>query len=114
MADSDTPNVDQPTENYRFTGMKESGEKVDRIILEGSSHEPVRWIDLGGEGELTESEVTELRASGHKLSKVKSDGSTDDDDTEGEAPKVETRAEQQKAQAASTGNPPDKSSGKKS
>jgi hypothetical protein len=112
VADEEKSAVDQPKERYRLLGMKTPGEKVDRVILEGSSTDPVRYIDLGGEGDLTADELADLRASGHDLRKV--GGASDDNEGEGEAPAVETKAEQQRAQASPVGTPADKSASKKS
>lgn len=111
--------ADETTERYRLLGMKGQGEKVDRVVLEGSSADPVRYIDLGGEGDLTEEEVKDLRASGHDIRKVgdsdEPDKSDSGDGNDGEAPAVETKADQQRAQAATAGNPADaKSASKKS
>lgn len=87
---------------YRLVGAKEPGERIDRLVLEGSSTNPVRYIDLGGEGELTEAEAEVARKEhGAVLRKV----GDADSDGEDETPKVETKEDQQLAQAAAAGGP---------
>lgn len=68
------------TARYKLKGSKNLGERVDRVILEGSSANPVRFIDLNGEGDLTEEELQTLRADGYELVKVGEAEEDDDDD----------------------------------
>ena len=93
---------EQSFTRYKLTGTKNSGEKVGRVILEGTTADPARFIDLGGEGDLTDEEHKRLVAGGYRLRKV---GEDSDDDNEGEAPVVETKEQQHLAQAATAGGP---------
>lgn len=96
--------------NYKLvgTGTKNQGERVDRVVLEGTSSYPTKALNLGGEAvELTEDEVTRLRADGYEIKKQK-DPSESSDDTEGDDEETadEAAAAQQKEQAATTGTAP--------
>lgn len=106
---------------YRFDGTKNEGEKVDRIVLEGSSTDPTRWIDLNGEAELSPEEVESLRERGYKLHKTSSTsvdepqgsgetGESKPDENQGEsggeAPAVSTQADQQRTQAQGAAGTP--------
>lgn len=57
-------------ETYRFTGSKVQGDNTQRIILEGSTSDPKRFIDRGNSGEMTEEEVKEYRAMGFNFTKL--------------------------------------------
>lgn len=70
---------------YKLMGSNRPGEKVDRIVLEGPSSDPTRYIDLGEKGNLTAEEVTQLRRQGYKITK-QADGESESSD----APDVET------------------------
>jgi hypothetical protein len=90
---------------YKLMGSKGSGERVDRVVLEGTTANPVRYIDLGGEAEMTEEEAKQVSAE-HYV-RLRKQGEADDDDNEGdEAPAVETKEQQQRAQAATTESAP--------
>jgi hypothetical protein len=57
-------------EKYIFNGSGNQGEVVDRLVLEGTSTNPKRYLDNGGDAEtLTEEEVKNLRKAGYKLTK---------------------------------------------
>lgn len=96
--DEETKSDDGPKSRYKLVGAKGQGEKVDRLVLEGTSSNPTRYIDVGGEGEMTEKEAEVARKEhGVVLRKVGDSEATDD--SEGDAPAVTTRAQQQAAQA---------------
>jgi hypothetical protein len=100
------------TYRYKFIGTKGPGEKVDRLVLEGTSANPIRYIDVGGEGEMTEAEAETVRAEhGLVLRKV---GEPDSSDNADDAPIVTTRAQQQAAQAGPGSTTQGKSSDKPS
>lgn len=97
--DEDTKSDDGPKSRYKLVGAKGQGERVDRLVLEGTSSNPTRYIDLGGEGDMTEKEAeTARKEHGVVLRKV-GDPEATDDDSEGDAPAVTTRSQQQAAQA---------------
>jgi hypothetical protein len=87
---------------YKLHGSKRQGERVDRVVLEGSSVDPVRSIETGGESvELSEEEVTRLRASGLDIRKVSSSG-----DDEPEEQQVEPQTAPPEARRSRPSNPP--------
>lgn len=99
---------------YKLQGSKGDGERVDRVVLEGTTMDPVRFIDLHGEAEMTEEEAESVRKNHRvdlrKVGNVESveDNSGDESEAEkarGEAPVVETKADQQNAQRATSDNP---------
>jgi len=55
--------------NYRYTSNKRADDQTTRIILEGSSSDPKRYVDLGGEIELSDKEVQQLNKH-HRLTQV--------------------------------------------
>jgi hypothetical protein len=101
---------DSPLEVYKFTGMKDLGTHVDRIIVEGSTSNPERYVDLGGTIELTEEEASDLKASGHKLTK-QSEESSKDDSGEGEPERGSTQTVASGAQAPASSPEKDKRPG---
>jgi hypothetical protein len=82
---------------YKFGGSKTEGREVSRLILEGSSTNPTRYVDLGGSVELTDEEYERFKGS-YKLRKTDDDGGEEQQQGSG-AP--ETKADQQEAQVAS-------------
>lgn len=89
------------TKEYRFDGDKTPGRKTGRIIVEGSSTNPIRYADKGGTVALSDDEATRLRKS-YKLVAVGEAGeggsdSTGDGGGDDSAP-AETKAEQQAEQ----------------
>jgi hypothetical protein len=95
-------------DSYKLYGTKVRGEKVNRVILEGTSAHPVRWIDVRGDSvELTEEEVETLRARGLELRKQVS--SSEEPEQQAETPE---EAESQEAPKEAFVTPPSKSSGK--
>lgn len=104
---------------YKLYGSKNLGEKVDRVILEGSTDSPERWIDLHGEADLTDEDLATLKAMNLDVRKVPGqEGEETSDDnpdanvseetpvgdagTEGKSD-ADTKGEQQAGQAMSTG-----------
>lgn len=60
---------EEPTELYKFSGMKDSFDDTGRLILKGSAVNPVVYMDRGGEPvALTEAQVAKARAAGAKVS----------------------------------------------
>lgn len=58
-------------DKYKLLGSNVSGEKLDRVTLEGTTSKPTRFLRVGGEPvELTEAEVSGLSARGARLEKV--------------------------------------------
>lgn len=53
----------------KYTSNKGQGDGTTRIILEGTSTEPERFVDQGGEIELTDKELASLRKR-HNFSEV--------------------------------------------
>lgn len=100
--DKDQTEESGPQSKYKLVGAKRPGERVDRLILEGTSSNPTRYIDLHGEGVMTDAEAEVARREhGVVLRKVgEADDSNDDD-----APSVDTKSEQQEAQRATAGAP---------
>jgi len=86
------------TKMYKLTGTRNVGEVVDRILLEGSSHTPVAYIDANNAAPLTEDQVKEYRNMGYKLTAVDEEKVAQSDDS----PK--TPAQQQAAQNPTPGN----------
>lgn len=58
------------TKMYRLTGTRNIGEVVDRILVEGSSHDPEVYIDADNAAPLTEEQVARFRKMGYKLTEV--------------------------------------------
>lgn len=83
---------------YKLLGTKNQGEQIARVVLEGSTSNPKRWIDLDGRADLTESEVERLRRQGLILHKV---GEATGDKTNDEPSVAKTKEQQQAAQVAS-------------
>jgi len=96
-------------DKYKLYGSKREGERVDRVLLKGTSSNPEEYLEVGGEAvELNEEQVTSLRAQGIDIRKS---GSTDDDDNQ---PGAEQQgAEQGAADAPATNPPGDNPGGKK-
>jgi len=85
---------------YKLYGSKRPGEKVDRVLLEGTSSNPEKVMVRGGDPvELSDESVAELRARGIDLRKVSSAGESEE--------KAETETE------TASDNPDDKSGDKK-
>lgn len=76
---------------YRFKGSKRQGDNTERLILEGSVEDPKRFVDRGGTVELSDDEVTELRASKYEFVKV-SDEQAESDSGEQEPVKGQDQA----------------------
>lgn len=72
-ASKDESNPNEGKTLFKLEGSKAQGEVVDRIILEGSSVFPERYLDLDGTEYLTEEEEQDLRDRGYKLRKVSED-----------------------------------------
>jgi hypothetical protein len=80
---------------YKLYGTKNQGERVNRVILEGSSSNPVRTIEVGGDAvELTEQEAEALLARGLDLRVRQGSGSEEEPKSQPAAPE---EAEPQKA-----------------
>jgi len=79
-------------DSYKLYGTKVRGEKVNRVILEGTSASPVRWIDVRGDPvELTEEEVETLRGRGLELRKqVSSSDEPDEPEQPTDTPEEES------------------------
>lgn len=90
---------------YRLTGHKEPGRRVSRLILEGTTSDPKRFVDNGGVIDLTSDEVTDLRKRGYELKKLDAEQAKAVEDEQGESSDSEptTKKEQQKAQEATSG-----------
>jgi hypothetical protein len=97
-------------DKYKLYGSKREGERVDRVLLKGTSSDPEEYLEVGGEAvELNEEQVASLRAQGIDIRKS---GSTDDDDDN--QPGAEQQgAEQGAADAPATNPPGDNPGGKK-
>jgi len=66
-------------DKYKLYGSKRQGERVDRVLLKGTSTNPEEYLEVGGEAvELDEEQVAELRARGVNIRKA--NGSDDDAD----------------------------------
>jgi hypothetical protein len=98
--DKDKRSTEPGKARYKFTGMKNPGERVDRAVLSGSSVDPEEYVDLHGEADLTDEQVDDLRSQGLVLRKV---GEAEGDQQGDENPVVQTREQQQRAQAAGAG-----------
>jgi hypothetical protein len=104
MADEEVKRS-EATGRYKLVGAKGSGERVDRVLLEGTSTNPVRYLDLGTEIDLTEEEAEEIR-SRHQVNLRKVG------DSEREITESSSKAAQQAAQAATAGVPESTGTGK--
>lgn len=91
-----------PKSKYKLVGAKGPGEKVDRIILEGTSSNPDRYIDTGGDAELTEAEAADLRKRFNVDLRKVGDVESSNEDNEGDAPSVEDKKGQENAQRSTT------------
>lgn len=73
-------------DKYKLIGSKHQGQKMDRVILEGSTSNPIRWMERDGEPvELSEDDLATLKGMGALTRKV-ADRDTNDnsgDDTSG-------------------------------
>jgi hypothetical protein len=93
-------------DKYKLHGSKRPGEKVDRVLLEGTSSNPVKWIDVGGDAvELNEEQVAELRSRGVD---VRKSGSTSDEPEQSDTGAGETGAADAPATETPGSNPGDK------
>lgn len=74
-------------DKYKLIGSKHQGQKMDRVILEGSTSNPIRWMDREGEPvELSEDDLATLKGMGAVTRKVADKSDTSDnsgDDTGG-------------------------------
>lgn len=96
---------------YKLHGSKRQGERVDRVILEGTSSNPVKWMEVGGDAvELSEEQVADLRARGVDLRKS---GSTSDEPDQPDQQSATGTGEPGAADAPATDNPGDNPGGKK-
>lgn len=88
MADQEKD--DEARETYRVQGTSVEGQTLSRVIVEGSSTNPKRYADVGGDIELSEAEAADLKASGVKLRKQSdpddSSDSASSDDSSGDQP----------------------------
>lgn len=92
--------AEEPRTTYKFNGPKKQGSSTSRIIVEGSTMNPVRFADIGGSVDLTEAEHKDLSQT-YKFSKVSDESREPASVNEGDNSAPETRAEQQDAQVAS-------------
>lgn len=83
--------------DYKFGGSKTPGDGTNRLVLEGTSVNPDRYVDVGGTIELSDDEVKELRERGFSFTKTSDSG----DDEESASSEPDSRAAQQAAQEAS-------------
>lgn len=86
---------EEPTELYRFNGMKNAHDDTGRLILEGSAVNPVVYLDKGGEPvALTETQVESAKQSGAKISKLSEEAQqkVEEQQEEGAPPKGSTQA----------------------
>lgn len=88
------------TESYKFNGTKTPGEVVNRLVLEGSSTNPARYVEVGSTIELTDEEVKDLRSRNFNLTKA-----SDDSEESRSSQEPQSKTEQAAAQAATSGNP---------
>lgn len=54
---------------YRYTSNKAADDQTTRVILEGTSSDPQRYVDLGGEIELSDEERQQLSRR-HRFNEV--------------------------------------------
>lgn len=102
---------DSPREVYKFVGMKDAGYNVERIIVEGSTSNPERYVDKGGTIELTDEEVKHLRGLGHNLVKQGGEEKAEESDGESEPERGETQTVASGAQAPASSPAKDKRPG---
>jgi hypothetical protein len=57
-------------QDYKFLGMKADWDRTNRLILEGTSTNPERYVDRGGTIKLSDEEAERLKKSGVKLRKA--------------------------------------------
>jgi hypothetical protein len=71
----------------------QAGEVIERVVLEGGTASPVRWVDLfGGIGTVTGAEADELRELGYVLT-VPDDGEPEVVPTEPQAVQTSEESE---------------------
>jgi uncharacterized protein (DUF1786 family) len=107
--------ADTDKHTYRFVGAKGPGEVINRIIFEGTTADPKVFVDLGNEIEMTEEQAAKTRKDhGVNLRRLQVSGeeiSEEDDKLLNPGPSPEdaapkTKADQQRAQAATSGASP--------
>lgn len=99
---------------YKLYGSKRQGERVDRVILEGTSSNPVKWMDVGGDAvELSEENVAELRSRGVDIRKSSSSSDEPDQSDQPDQQPATGTGEPGAADAPATDNPGDNPAGKK-
>lgn len=92
---------------YKFKGRKTHGDTTARLVLEGSTSDPKRYVDRDGEIELTDEEVESLRKNGYDFHKVgeseeeqkSASGLSGEGDNEGDKSSQSAAGEDQSSQA---------------
>jgi hypothetical protein len=93
---------------YKLYGMKGPGERVDRVVLEGSTADPQLFLDVNGdEVDLTEEQVKALRASGHDIRRMgDSESSSEDASADDQANEGDSSGETEEQRKAGEQTPP--------
>lgn len=79
-------------QEYKFSGINKNGEFVDLLIIEGTSAEPVRWINKGENAFMTKEEVKFFSDMGYSINEVKSEDTSANSDGENKRVQKEKEA----------------------